>query len=266
MQSQPAPTPLLEVHHLSKAFGGVQAVDDVSFMVPEGCVFAVIGPNGAGKTTMFNLISGFLTADAGQIRFRGRRIDRLPPHRICELGVARTFQKLALFENMSVIENVMVGLHVRTRCGFGSAALRLPEQRREERFIREKAVGYLAAVGLSDRKDMPVTALSFGQRRLVELARALAPEPTLLLLDEPASGLNPTETDALAKIIRRIRQSGVTVLLVEHDMSMVMDVSDQMLVLNYGRTVRSGTPQEVRNDPNVIEIYLGGAFADVESA
>ncbi len=251
---------LLEVQGIARAFGGVQALDNVSFAVEEGRIHAVIGPNGAGKTTLFNIISGLLRPHAGRITFAEQDITAMPPHRISCAGIARTFQTLALFENMTVLENVMVGRHIRSRAGAIAAALRLPSQRHEEKCIREAALGHLSSVGLFSKAEAPVSALSFGQRRLVELARALATEPRLLLLDEPASGLNPRETDDLARLIRRVRDSGVTVLLVEHDMSMVMDISDEIVVLHYGRPIASGPPAEIRADPEVVAIYLGGEF------
>ena len=254
----PGSAPLLEVTGLGRSFGGVVALDDVSFRVLAGEIKAVIGPNGAGKTTLFNAISGILGPERGVVRFRGRAITGLKPYRIGRLGISRTFQNLSLFEHMTVRENVMVGCHCRTRAGIVASALRLPGQRAEERAIRAAASEKLEVVGLVGKTDLPVSALSFGQRRLVELARALATQPSLLLLDEPASGLNTKETEDLGRVITRIRDSGVTILLVEHDMSLVMDVSDSILVLDYGKPIAEGTPTEVRNDPSVIAIYLGG--------
>ncbi len=253
--------PLLEVQRVCRSFGGLKALDHVTLSVDPGRIFAVIGPNGAGKTTLFNIISGMLRPDAGTITFDGTPITGLPPYRICRLGLARTYQTLDLFENMTAIENVMVGRHPRTCAGFFEAAFRLNRHRREERDIRNRAAAHLRTVGLAGKAEAPVAALSFGQRRLVELARALATEPRLLLLDEPASGLNPAETEELARLIRQIRDAGITVLLVEHDMSMVMDVSDEILMLHYGCTVTCGPPEEIRNNPEVIDIYLGGAIS-----
>lgn len=251
---------LLQVRGLRRCFGGLVAVDDVSFTVNTGRIKAVIGPNGAGKTTLFNTISGLLVPDTGEVYFDERRMTGLPPYRIARLGIARTFQSLSLFANMTVLENVMVGCHSWTRAGLLSSVLCLPRQRFEERAIREAAHARLEFVGLADMADVDVGALPFGKRRMVELARALAAKPRLLLLDEPASGLNTKETEDLAGTITRIRDLGVTVLLVEHDMSLVMDISDEILVLDYGRTVLDSDPATVRNNKNVIAIYLGGDF------
>jgi len=252
---------LLAVDHLHRSFGGLAALADVTFRVTAGQVKAVIGPNGAGKTTLFNLITGLIPPSSGQITFAGTRIAGAQPYQIARLGVARTFQNLNLFANMTVLENVMVGRHCRTRAGILGAALRLPGQRREECAIRNAALEQLENVGLRERAADPVGALSFGQRRMVELARSLASEPRLLLLDEPASGLNPRETEDLADMIRRIRDRGVTILLVEHDMSLVMDVADDILVLHYGRAIAEGRPETIRNDPHVVSVYLGGGAA-----
>jgi branched-chain amino acid transport system ATP-binding protein len=228
--------------------------------VEAGQIKAVIGPNGAGKTTLFNVISGLLPAGAGEVYCRGKPILGLRPHQIARLGLSRTFQNLSLFGNMTVGENVMVGRHCRTRAGMLSAILRTPLHRREERAVRAAALDGLELVGLAGKADCPIATLSFGQRRLVELARALATQPELLLLDEPASGLNTKETADLAQVIRRIRDRGTTMLLVEHDMSLVMEVSDSILVLNYGEPIAEGPPAVVRRDPQVVAIYLGGEF------
>jgi branched-chain amino acid transport system ATP-binding protein len=252
--------PLLEVRGLSRSFGGVSALRGVSFTVRTGQIKAVIGPNGAGKTTLFNAISGLLKPDGGEVSYRGESILGLRPYQIARRGISRSFQNLSLFPNMTVGENVMVGRHCRTRSGVFSAVLRTPQHRREERAVSAAATTMLDAVGLPGRAADRVASLSFGQRRLVELARALATEPALLLLDEPASGLNTKETEDLAQVIRRIRDQGVTVLLVEHDMSLVMEISDSILVLNYGEPIAEGNPAAVRNDPQVIAIYLGGEF------
>ena len=258
--------PLLVVDDIRHRFGGVQALDHVSFGVNRGEIKAVIGPNGAGKTTLFNVVSGLIRPQSGTVRFNGTAISGLPPYRIAGLGLSRTFQTPSLFLNMTTLENVMVGRHVRSRAGLLAAALRLPAQRREERAIRDAALALLDTVGLAAAADRPVGALSFGQRRMVELARALATEPQLLLLDEPASGLNTRETDDLAALIGRIRDRGVTVLLVEHDMSLVMDVADSIVVLHFGVPIAEGTPAVIRNDRRVVSVYLGGDFADAASA
>jgi branched-chain amino acid transport system ATP-binding protein len=251
----------LEVRGLDHAFGGLQAVSDVSFDVPQRSITAVIGPNGAGKTTLFNLISGIIRPDRGSIRLEGRELTGLATHRIAELGIARTFQTIRLFPRLSALENVMVGRHTRSRAGFLAGMLNLPWTWREERAIRAKARELLQELGIADCAPEAAGALSFRRQRLVEIARALASEPRVLLLDEPAAGLNLQETEELASLIRRIREWGITVLLVEHDMSLVMDVSDGVVVLNYGRKLAEGAPAEIQRDPEVIKIYLGGDHA-----
>jgi branched-chain amino acid transport system ATP-binding protein len=255
---------LLEVTGIRRCFGGLVALDQVSFHVTEGHIKAVIGPNGAGKTTLFNVIAGALPPDQGEIRFNNVPITGLHPFQITRVGVSRTFQNPSLFLRMSALENVMVGRHCRTRQGFVASALRTPWQRKEERAIRESAMGHLEYVGLASIADVTVGALSFGQRRMVELARALATEPRLLMLDEPASGLNPKETDELAALIARIRERHVTVLLVEHDMSLVMDISDEILVLHNGTPIAEGTPGSIRTNREVVSVYLGGDFQSEE--
>ncbi len=249
--------PLLEVTGLSKRFGGLQAVKDVSFKVEEGTVKALIGPNGAGKTTLFNLLSGVLPPDTGTVSFRGRPIQGLPVHRVAALGVSRTFQHIRLFAHMTALENVKVGVHVRSRAGFLAGMLHLPRTWREEREIAALARAELEFLGVAELADAEATSLSYGQQRSVELARALAAKPELLLLDEPAAGLNMRETVELAKLIGRIRERGITVLIVEHDMGLVMNVSDEVAVLSYGEKIADADPRTVQKNPEVIRVYLG---------
>lgn len=248
---------LLEVKGLTKHFGGVAAVKDVEFTVNEGSIYAIIGPNGAGKTTIFNLITGMLKPDSGSINFRNKSIDGLKPHQITKEGITRTFQNLQLFSAMTVLENVMTGAHLRGRNGFVMSMFRKPGMDKEDKKIREQALNLLADVGLDGAADYPAAALSFGQQRLLEIARALASGPRMVLFDEPASGLNTTETKALANYLKKLRNSGLTMILVEHDMDTVMEVADRILVLDFGRGISEGTAAEVRNDPEVIRAYLG---------
>ncbi len=246
---------VLRVHHLHKSFGGVTAVRDVSFEARLGQVVAIIGPNGAGKTTLFNIISGILPPDDGEVWLNGHRLDRLPPHKVAAMGVARTFQNVQLFGNMTVLENVMMGRYRHGRAGLLRSALGLT--RREERGTRLASLRRLKRVGLADKEHLPAPSLPLGEQRLLELARALAAEPCLLLLDEPTAGLNAVETVRLAATISRIQANDVTILLVEHDMNLVMSVADWVIVLNYGEMLAEGRPEEIRNDPRVIEAYLG---------
>ncbi len=249
---------LLEVRELGKAFGGVAAIADLSFAVPEGSIYAVIGPNGAGKTTLFNMLSGVYVPSDGAIEFDGSSLTGLEPHQVATRGISRTFQNLQIFFNMSVLENVMVGCHQRARSGLYRAALRLPGVVREEQKIRAWALEALKFCGLAHLAERPADALPYGELKRVEIARALAADPRLLLMDEPAAGLNDTETAELRELIRRIGARGVTVLLVEHNMGLVMQVSDTVLVLDYGSKLAEGTTTEIQNDPRVIAAYLGG--------
>ncbi|MBW7924085.1 MAG: ABC transporter ATP-binding protein [Burkholderiaceae bacterium] len=256
-QSIPA-DPLLSVEDLGVRFGGIVALDRVSFVVERGIVCGLIGPNGAGKTTLFNCLSRLYEFDAGRVRFDGVDLGALPRHRIAALGIGRTFQNLALFGTMSVLDNVLVGTHSRTRSGFLANALRLPGVAAEERAARERAAQRLELLGLDAVMHVPVAELPFGTCKRVELARALAAEPRLLLLDEPASGLNHEEIETLAGSIRALRDRlGLTILLVEHHMNLVMNVSDKVVALNFGRKIAEGSPDQVRAHPEVVEAYLG---------
>jgi branched-chain amino acid transport system ATP-binding protein len=258
MQSDMQSTPALEVVGLTVRFGGVAALSDVSFSVPLGKTCGLIGPNGAGKTTLFNCISGLYSANSGDVRIRGASIIGQRPHRVAALGVGRTFQNLALFPNLSLLENVLVGTHLRTRAGFLECAVMSPRARREAAAARQEAFELLDVVGLADRALEKVGALPFGYQKRVELARALAMRPLLLLLDEPAAGLNPAELLDFKRLIQRVRtQFDLTVLLIEHHLGLVMELCQKLVVLNFGRKVAEGEPEQVRADPEVIRAYLG---------
>jgi len=253
-------TPLLSVRDLTVRFGGVVAVNKVSFEVARGEVFTMIGPNGAGKTTVFNLISRIYDPSAGEIWFDGQRISDLPPHRIAELGIARTFQNIELFEHASVLQNLLIGHHVHRSSGFVANLFFLPAARRAEREARLQAERVIDLLDLQHHRDSLVHGLPYGVRKVVEVARALCMGPKLLLLDEPSSGLNVEETDDMAWWIRDIRNElGITVLMVEHDMSLVSRVSDRVLAINQGEVLALGTPAEVQAHAGVIEAYLGSA-------
>ena len=248
----------MRVHNVGVRFGGIVALDDVSFDVARNCIVGLIGPNGAGKTTLFNCVSRLYRCDCGDIVFDGRSLLCVPRHRIAALGIGRTFQNLALFGTMTVLENVMIGHHCRIRSGFLSNALRLPRVGRDESAATDKARALVEFLGLNAVAGARVSDLPVGTQKRVELARALASDPTLLLLDEPASGLNHEEVGVLGAVIRDIRDRlGVTILLVEHHMNLVMSISDRVVALDFGRKIAEGTPDEVRAHPEVIQAYLG---------
>jgi branched-chain amino acid transport system ATP-binding protein len=252
---------LLEIDGLIKDFGGVRAIDDLALNVDEGQIVSVIGPNGAGKTTLFNLITGMISPDRGQTMFEGRSIAGLRPSQILKLGVARTFQNVRLFPEMTVRENVMVARHCRTKSGVLSAILRTPRFRREEQETRKKAEEALAFFGtrlVGYRFDQTAISLSYANRRRLEIARAVASDPKLLMLDEPTAGMNPQETQELTRLIRKLRdEKGLSILFIEHDMRVVKGVSDRVVVLDYGRKIAEGLYEEVAHNPQVIEAYLG---------
>lgn len=252
---------LLELHEVSKIFGGLIALSEVSFSVEEGSVVGLIGPNGAGKTTVFNCITGNYRPEHGHILFAGEDVTGLRPHRLVERGIARTFQSIRLFGRLPVLENVLSGRHCRLRAGLLASMLHTPSQRREEREAVARCMQELAFVGLADHHAEAASSLSYGNQRLLEIARALASDPRLLILDEPAGGMNDQETVALIDLIGAIRDRGITVLLIEHDMRLVMRICEKLVVLENGTLIAQGAPDEVRSNPAVIEAYLG---ADTE--
>ncbi len=252
---------LLAVQGLNKAFGGVQAIADVSFDIQAGAVHSIIGPNGAGKTTLLNMLTGIYVPDAGSIRLAGRDLAGQPTHRFAAAGIGRTFQNLQVFFNMTALENVMTGRHLREPCSLLAALLRTPALVRAEKACRDVARGLLHRVGLSAYAEARADAMPYGALKRLEIARALAAEPRLLLLDEPAAGLNQTEAHELDALIKRVSADGTTVILVEHNMRLVMEVSDHLLVLDHGRKLAEGTPAQIAGNPLVIEAYLGTAAA-----
>jgi len=251
-------TPILELRGLIKTFGGVKAVNALDMTVNDGEIHALIGPNGSGKTTTLNVISGIYRANEGSVKFRGDEISQLPAHTIAQRGITRTFQNIRLFPRLTVLDNVLIGRHTRLRTNFWMTLAPNPITALEEDTARRNAHDLLAFVGLADRAQVRASSLAYGDQRRLEIARALAAEPALLLLDEPAAGMNPTETDALVKLLYQVRDRGVTLLLIEHDMNLVMAISDRITVLNFGTHIAEGAAAEVSQNPDVITAYLGG--------
>jgi branched-chain amino acid transport system ATP-binding protein len=249
--------PALSIEHIAVRFGGLVAISDLNFVVNEGEVVSLIGPNGAGKTTAFNVITGFLRPSDGEVRYRGTSLNNLKPYEVTSLGLARTFQRTSVFQTVSVFENVMIGLHRRGRSRLWDTLLALPRERDSEAELRERAGEILALVGIERRSREMAGSLPYGDQRLLGVALALASDPSMLLLDEPVSGMNATETARFMQLLGRLRERGVTILLVEHDMPMVMGVSDRIVVLNYGKIIAEGPPSAIQGNPEVIRAYLG---------
>jgi len=249
---------MLEVVELCKSFGGIMALMNVSFHADQAGLTAIIGPNGAGKTTLLNIISGVYLGSSGEVLFDGKRITGMQPHEVAYLGITRTFQNLQVFHNMTALENVMVGFHSCTSAGFVACLARSWKVRREEREVRQRAAEMLKWVNLAGREHQPGAALPYGDQKRLELARALISRPKMILLDEPVSGLNTSETAHMAELIVKLKESGITIVLVEHDMNFVMQISDKIIVLNYGEKLAQGKPFDIQNDDRVIAAYLGG--------